>query len=48
MTVESDYDTVLSVTARRARLDAAIAELAAEPSSHHWSAGWGVCVVSPR
>ena len=30
MAFESDYDTVLSVSARRARLDAAIAELAAD------------------
>jgi transposase len=30
LTLDSDYDTVLSVTARRARLDAAIVDLAAD------------------
>lgn len=39
MTSESDFDTVLSVTARRARLDKAIAQLAADSEFTRWVPG---------
>ena len=46
MTFEADYDAVLTVKARRDRLDAAIAAMAADSEFTPWCAGWGVCAGS--
>ena len=46
MTFESDYDAVLTVKARRDRLDAAIARWPPTASSPRSCAGWAACAGS--
>ena len=43
---DDDYDAVLTVQARRDRLDAAIAAMAADSEFTRWCTGWGACAGS--
>ena len=46
LTFESDYDAVLTVKARRDRLDARSSRWPRTASSPRWCAGWDACVGS--